>query len=109
MKRGRGCVSLPFVRCPEATTNSILLRQKNRSRRAVRFGDDPDFGAVLEVVGRENPEAFLQRELVLAAIVFVQVTPVTVNLLGSPEGRAVFQRDGGVASFARLRTGVSVR
>ena len=55
---------------------SILLRQEDSGGRAVGFGDDPDFRAVLETVGRQEPAIVFQGSFVFTAVLFVQLAPV---------------------------------
>ena len=62
---------------PAAAARSVVLGQEHRCRAAIGLGDSPELGAVLRVVGGEQAEASVERELVLACLFLVEIATVT--------------------------------
>ena len=65
--------------------SSDFRRQKNRRRRTLAaivgsLGDDPQFDAVLRLVGREDAAAILQGLVVQFGILLAHVTPITISM-----------------------------
>ena len=59
---------------------SVLFWQKDAGAGAVSLRDDPDLRARAEPVSRQNPPAVLEAEFVLAAVVLVHVSPVSIDV-----------------------------
>src|SRR5882672_3480434 len=55
---------------------SVVLRQKHGRYRLVSLGDEIELGAVFSVIHGKKPKAALERDLVLLAVVLVEVSPV---------------------------------
>jgi|HubBroStandDraft_2_1064218.scaffolds.fasta_scaffold295612_2 hypothetical protein len=65
---------------------SIFAWQQNRGRAPVSFRNDPDFSSAVEGVRGEQPKPMNETEFVLAAVVFVYVSPVSLEFrLGDDE------------------------
>lgn len=68
---------MALPRSPRAATGSVLLRQENRGRTSVRFGDDPELGAIGgRAIGRQHPESSPNREFVFRSIRRADFSPV---------------------------------
>ena len=55
----------------------VLLGQQDGRHTAIPLGDDPDLGARAQGVGRQEPVAVFEAQLVLGAVLLVQLSPIT--------------------------------
>lgn len=61
----------------EKAGGSIVFGQEYRGGRPVSFGDDPELHFVAVVIDREEPKVLMDGDLILMAIVIVNITPIT--------------------------------
>jgi hypothetical protein len=58
--------------------NDKLDGSVNRRRRAIRFGDDPEFRLASVVIDRKESQILVERYLVFLAIRFADIAPIAL-------------------------------